>query len=177
MTSQNKKCCPSCHQFDVTDFNTCRYCHARYDATAKPKSESSMGGQLVTPVVIVLAILGITAFFVQTERADHAAKMAEIQAEIKSAGHPRVVEFYATWCGPCHSYEPAVLDCSRHYAGKVDFQRLDIDSPANKKMVTAMGVHSVPTTCIFNQDGEEVFHQSGALPEEMLDHAVQKVVR
>jgi thiol-disulfide isomerase/thioredoxin len=177
MTSQIKKCCPSCHQFDITDFNTCRFCHTRYDAVIKAKPESAMGGQLITPVMIVLFVVGTMAFFVHNSRAERSAKLAVIQAEIKSSGRPKVLEFYATWCGPCKSYEPTVLDCSRRYSNRVDFQRLNIDSPANRKYVTAMGVNAVPTTCIFNENGEEVYHQAGALPPEMLEEAIQKVAR
>jgi len=177
MTEQTKKRCPSCHQSDITDFSTCRFCHTRYDAVIKAAPESSIGKQLVAPIAIVLLVLGPIALIAHHAREVQTAKLAVIRDEIKSVGRPRVLEFYATWCGPCKAYEPTVLDCSRRYAGRVDFQRLDIDDPENKRYVAAMGVRAVPTTCIFNENGQEVYHQSGDLPQEWLDDAVKKVAR
>lgn len=62
---------------------------------------------------------------------------------IKNKGkRPIVVDFYATWCGPCRRLTPNVEEVAKSYAGKVDFYRVDTDVCA--ELSDAFGIQSIP---------------------------------
>ncbi len=65
---------------------------------------------------------------------------------------PCVIDFYATWCGPCSQMAPVVEKLSGKYAGQVDFYRVDIDK--EEELASDMfGVTAVPTFVYINNDG------------------------
>ncbi len=73
-----------------------------------------------------------------------------------------VVQYFATWCGPCKMLKP-VLEALSTEMTDVKFYRLDIDQFRNQAVEA--GIRSVPTVVIY-KDGEEVDRQSGYQPKE-----------
>ncbi|MDD3253570.1 MAG: thioredoxin [Lachnospiraceae bacterium] len=76
-----------------------------------------------------------------------------------------VVDFSATWCGPCKMLAPVLAEVSEELAGKIDFYNVDIDDDADLAM--KFGIQSVPTLVVFKQ-GEKVDQQVGFQPKEQL---------
>lgn len=64
---------------------------------------------------------------------------------------PAIVDFYATWCGPCRTLAPILEELSEEYAGEVDIYKVDIDR--EQELAAAFGVRSVPTL-LFTPPGE-----------------------
>jgi thioredoxin 1 len=73
-----------------------------------------------------------------------------------------VVQYFATWCGPCKMLKPVLESISTDMAD-VKFWRVDIDLFRNQ--ASEAGIRSVPTVVLY-KDGEEVDRQSGYQPKE-----------
>ena len=83
--------------------------------------------------------------------------------EMKSNGDKVLVDFFATWCGPCKMLIPRLELLATQYPG-VKFVKLDVDQ--NREFAMNMGLRSVPTIQIFN--GETLVHTSiGAQPDSV----------
>ncbi len=90
--------------------------------------------------------------------------------EITTA-HPEVlVDFFATWCGPCKMLHPVLESASEKLEGKVVVAQVDIDQ--QQDLARAFNVQSVPTL-IFFKDGKPVLATAGYMDEASLMKFVQ----
>jgi thioredoxin 2 len=79
---------------------------------------------------------------------------------------PVLVDFWATWCGPCRMVAPALESLARRFAGSLKVVRVDIDqAPATAQRFQVMSVPSL----VLLRDGKEIDRQVGALPEAALE--------
>lgn len=83
---------------------------------------------------------------------------------------PCVVDFYATWCGPCKQLSPILDKMAKKYAGKVLFYKVDIDNASN--LVSAYGIESIPTL-LFGTKGSDVELISGLPSESELSQKIK----
>ena len=83
---------------------------------------------------------------------------------IKKAPVKVVVDFWASWCGPCKVYGPTFQEASIKHQ---DVIFLKVDTEANPEVGQYLGIRSIPTTIVF-QNGQEIKRQPGALNLEML---------
>jgi len=82
-----------------------------------------------------------------------------------------MVDFWATWCGPCHTVAPIVEQIAREYDGKVKVAKLDVDE--NQRVTMRFNVRSIPSILFF-KDGKHVETVVGAVPKAYL---VEKLAR
>ncbi len=75
----------------------------------------------------------------------------ETAREAIASGKPVVVDFWATWCGPCIKLGPVVEELAEKYEGKVTVGKLNIDD--NDEVATEYRVRNIPTVLYF-KDGE-----------------------
>lgn len=76
---------------------------------------------------------------------------------------PVLVDFYATWCGPCKMAAPIIDELSLEYQGKAIIAKVDVDE--NQEIASQYGVMSIPTVVIF-KNGKEVNRQTGFAGKE-----------
>src|SRR3989344_2250893 len=69
-----------------------------------------------------------------------------------------LIDFWATWCGPCRAAGPIIEELSEEYAGKVLVGKVDVDH--EQELAGKYGVMSIPTVILF-KDGVEVGRQVG----------------
>ncbi|MBE5930703.1 MAG: thioredoxin [Lachnospiraceae bacterium] len=82
-----------------------------------------------------------------------------------------LVDFFATWCGPCKMIAPAVEQLAEEYAGKAGVYKLDVDEAQDIGM--EYKVMSIPTLIIF-KDGVEAERIRGAVSKAELADAIER---
>jgi len=65
---------------------------------------------------------------------------------------PCVIDFYATWCGPCRMVAPILKDLAKEYGNKIVIYKVDTDK--EKELSMAMGIRSLPTIVFIPQTGQ-----------------------
>jgi thioredoxin 1 len=86
-------------------------------------------------------------------------------SEVEQHDGLTVVDFWATWCGPCRMIAPILEQLSEEFAGRVKVTKLDVD--ANQKTAMRFQVRSIPTLLFF-KDGKLVDQVIGAVPKPAL---------
>ncbi len=81
---------------------------------------------------------------------------------------PVVVDFWATWCGPCRLVAPELEKLAQKYEGVVDVVKVDVD--ANPEISGAFGIQSIPTIAFF-KPGEQPRGVLGFMPLAQLEQA------
>lgn len=90
---------------------------------------------------------------------------AEFQEKVLNSDVPVLVDFFATWCGPCKMMSPTVDEIAGEVAGKAAVYKLDIDQSPD--VAQRYGVMSVPTFIVFEK-GEVKAQTIGAQPKQKL---------
>jgi thioredoxin len=85
---------------------------------------------------------------------------------------PTVVDFWATWCGPCRLVAPEIDKLASKYAGSVDVVKVDVD--ANPQTAMKYGIMSIPTVAYF-KPGEPPRAAVGFRPLEALEQAFELI--
>jgi len=85
-------------------------------------------------------------------------------ASLKNGNQPFVVDFWATWCGPCRMVGPIVSEMAEKYDGKIVVGKCDVEE--NEDLAAEFGIRNIPTILFF-KNGEVVDKLIGARSKEM----------
>ena len=100
-------------------------------------------------------------------------KDATFSTEVLNSDLPVLVDFWATWCGPCRSIAPLVEELAKDYAGRVKVAKLNIEE--NPGTPAKYRVMSIPTLILF-KGGKIVDQIVGAVPKARLVDMVEKAL-
>lgn len=90
---------------------------------------------------------------------------ANFQQKVLDVPGPVLVDFFATWCGPCKMLAPTIDEISSETAGKASVYKLDIDE--SPEIASRYGVMSVPTLIVF-ENGQPKQQAVGVQPKQAL---------
>lgn len=89
---------------------------------------------------------------------------ATFEEVVLKADKPVIVDFWATWCGPCRMLAPIMEQLSEEYKDKALVVKVDVDE--NQQYAAQFGVRNIPTVLFFNK-GEQVDKQVGVAPKNV----------
>jgi thioredoxin 1 len=98
---------------------------------------------------------------------------ANFESEVKGAGGPVVVDFWAEWCGPCKMISPALEEIAKEMQGKVTIAKLNVDE--NPGVAGTYGIRSIPTLMLF-KDGKMASSKVGAAPKSELKKWITEAI-
>ena len=93
------------------------------------------------------------------------------EAEVIKSAVPVLVDFWATWCGPCRALSPKLEELSGTYVGKVKFVKMDVD--VNPETASRFGIRGIPTVILF-KNGQMVDQLVGNQPKDVIENVLKK---
>ncbi len=98
---------------------------------------------------------------------------SQFDQEVLKAGQPVLVDFWATWCGPCKALAPVVDEVAQAYNGKVKVLKMDVDR--NNATPARYGIRGIPTLLMF-KDGQIKGQLVGYVEKDVIERELNKLV-
>lgn len=134
--------------------------------------------QLLSGLIMCLMLcMGLTACQSKAEKSENSTQITQQEeqklddADLKD-GIPTVVDFYATWCGPCKQIEPVFNELKQKYGDRLNFLRVDVDQ--QPEIASEYNVSAMPTFVFIDADDKEIDRIVGAYPDK-LKEVVEKL--
>ena len=95
------------------------------------------------------------------------------QQEVLQSDKPVMVDFWASWCGPCLALAPIIDEIAENYGDKIKVCKLNVDE--NQKTAMEYGIKGIPTI-IFFKNGQVVEQSVGLVPKDYLEDLIKKII-
>jgi thioredoxin 1 len=92
--------------------------------------------------------------------------VANFESEVILSPVPVLIDFWASWCGPCRMIAPFIEELAKEYAGKIKVGKVNVDEEGD--LAGRHGVVSIPTLVVY-QGGKVVSQKTGAAPKQAIE--------
>lgn len=96
--------------------------------------------------------------------------MADFQ-QLINKDEPVLIDFFATWCGPCKMMPPILEELKERMGDKVSILKIDVDK--NQQLARNLNIRGVPTLALYKQ-GKMVWRESGVRPADELERVINQ---
>lgn len=93
--------------------------------------------------------------------------------ELAAQGKPMVLDFWATWCGPCRKIAPIIEELAKDYEGQAIIGKVNIEE--SPELTDQFGIRNIPTV-LYIKNGEVVDKQVGAAPRPVLEEKLKGIL-
>ena len=90
-----------------------------------------------------------------------------------ATGKPIVVDFWATWCGPCKRLAPVIEELAKDFDGQAIVGKCDVEE--DEDLAMRFGVRNIPTV-VFIKGGQEVDRSVGLVPRQVLEEKIKAML-
>lgn len=98
-------------------------------------------------VLLIMSMILAFAFNSEAQEVKEIDYQTFSKEILPKATRPMVLDFYATWCGPCQAMEAVMAKAAKEYAGQIDFYRVNVDK--NQEWANYLGISSIPTLLFY----------------------------
>lgn len=93
------------------------------------------------------------------------------EQEVEQSTMPTVVDFWATWCGPCRKLGPVIEEIAKDYEGKVKFAKVNVEE--SKEIAKKYSISGIPCLLVFSE-GKPVERMVGLMPKSTIISNIEK---
>ena len=94
-------------------------------------------------------------------------------SSLRKGAQPLVVDFWATWCGPCRMLAPIIEELASEYEGKIVIGKCDVEE--EEDLAQEFGIRNIPTILFF-KNGEVVDKLIGAQPKSKIEEKIKALL-
>lgn len=98
---------------------------------------------------------------------------SNFESEVINSSTPVMVDFWASWCGPCKMLEPIISELAEDYKGRVKVGKVNVDE--EQELAGKYGIEAIPTAIVF-KDGKQVDTSVGYRPKEEFCKILESVL-
>ncbi len=143
---------------------------------ACPLTANPYRGAIIGALIGVLIVMAWAKRRPPEQTADsvpHLTTLDQFDEKVLKSPIPVLVDFYATWCGPCHKLAPIISKLKAEYEGKADVFKVDVDKA--KELAGRYEISSIPAVLLFDK-GKVVKRWIGLMDESEYRQALDSVV-
>ncbi|MEG2401619.1 MAG: thioredoxin [Muribaculaceae bacterium] len=134
---------------------------------------------LFTCTIAIFAITACTGTSkkvdTNTETQPQTQTTSTASSTIPSNNMPSVIDFSATWCGPCKQFAPIFDAVNQKFSKTINFVKIDIDE--NTELAQQYGVESIPTVIFLSADGKEINRTVGLITQQELETNINALTK
>lgn len=123
------------------------------------------------PIWDFVHLYGILKVFINFDRMEKVITQSNI-SEIIATSQPVVIDFWATWCGPCRALAPVVEQVAEEYEGRAVVAKCNVDECED--LSSQFGIRNIPTL-VFIKNGEVVDRTVGVVSKQDITSRIEKM--